>query len=118
MKGLITIAKIIFAVPFIVLGLMHFMAAKDMTGLVPSFVPGGIIWIYITGVALIAAGISFIINRYAKLAGILLAVLLLIFIVTIWLPKFSGGDNEAMISLLKDLGLIGGALLISGVSKN
>ncbi len=118
MKGLTTIAKIIFAVPFIILGLMHFMAAKDMTELVPSFVPGGIIWIYITGVALIAAGISFIINWYTKLAGVLLAVLLLLFIVTIWLPKFSGGDNQAMVSLLKDLGLLGGALIISGVSKN
>lgn len=118
MKGLITIAKIIFAVPFIISGLMHFMAAKDISGMVPPFVPGGIIWIYITGVALIAAGISFIINRYAKLAGVLLAVLLLLFIVTIWLPRLSGGDNGAMISLLKDLGLLGGALLISAVSKN
>src|SRR3989304_6372234 len=113
MKGMsTTVAKIIFAIPFIMFGVFHFLKANAMTGYVPSFIPGGVIWVYITGVALLAAGISFILNKYAKLAGILLAVLLLLFIVTIWLPQVANGEQAALPSLLKDLGLLGGALLV------
>ncbi|PIW70535.1 MAG: DoxX family protein [Ignavibacteriales bacterium CG12_big_fil_rev_8_21_14_0_65_30_8] len=111
-----TVARVIFAIPFLVFGIMHFMKAGDMAGYVPSFIPGGVFWIYLTGLALIAASVSILIQKKAKLACLLLAIMLMIFVLTIHLP---GVFNEAtrqmsMSSMLKDLALCGAALFFSG----
>ncbi len=107
-----TVARWLYALPFGIFGLMHFMMAENMAGMVP--LPGGVIWVYLTGVALIAACISFIIQKQVRLAGLLLALMLIIFVLAIHLPTVMGGDQSAMSSLLKDLALAGGALLIAG----
>ncbi|MFC2137242.1 DoxX family protein [Bacteroidota bacterium] len=113
-----SIIRILFSIPFLAFGIMHLVAGKETAGLIPEFIPWSILWVYATGVALIAAAISFILNKQAKVAGVLLAVLLLLFIVTIWLPKATNGDQMAVSNLLKDIGLMAGALLVSGISKN
>ncbi|MGF1669398.1 MAG: DoxX family protein [Balneolaceae bacterium] len=107
-----TFARWLYAIPFGIFGLMHFMAAGDMAGMVP--LPGGIFWVYLTGAALIAASVSFIIEKQTRLAGLLLALMLAIFAFTIHLPSLMGGDQMAMSSMLKDLALAGAALFIAG----
>lgn len=106
-------AKYIFALPFLVFGAMHLMMADNMAGLVPSYVPGGVLWVYLTGLALVAASLAIIINKMAKLASLLLGVLLLIFALTIHLAAVLGGDQMAMGSFLKDIALAGAALFYS-----
>ncbi len=109
-----SVARIIFAVAMLIFGLMHLMAGADMAGMVPSFFPGGVIWVYITGLGLILAGIAIIIKKMGKLASFLLALMLLIFVLSIHLPAVIGGDQMAMSQVLKDLGLMACALLIAG----
>ena len=46
MNNLINVGRILFALPFAVFGLMHFMAGGDMAGMVPSWGPGGGFWVY------------------------------------------------------------------------
>lgn len=118
MDNLKTIGRIIYAVPFGIFGLMHMMMAGNMTGMVPSWVPGGIIWVYITGMALIAASVSIIIKKQIYIACLLLAGLMGIFVLTIHLPQLMGGDQMAMGGLLKDTISLGGALLIAGLFKD
>jgi len=84
-----------------------------MTGMVPSYLPIPILWVYLTGVALIAAGIAVFINNKAKLALQLLGLMLILFVVMIHLP---GGENS-MPMVLKDLALAGGAWILSGKYK-
>ena len=55
--------RLLFSLPFIVLGSMHFVNGPAMVGLVPSYVPGGIFWVYVTGACLVAAGISLNIGK-------------------------------------------------------
>ena len=117
MDNLKNIGRIVFAVPFAIFGMMHFMAAGDMAGMVPSWVPGGVFWVYLTGLALIAAAVSLIIKKKVFLAAELLALLLIVFVLTIHLPALLGGDMMAMANLLKDMSLAGGALLIAGLFK-
>ena len=110
-----TVARILFGLPFGIFGIMHLMGAETMAGMVP--IPGGVIWIYITGLALLAAAIGIITKKMGKLASLLLALLLLIFILGMHMP---GLGNEAtmqmsMISLLKDMGLMGAALTYAGI---
>jgi len=108
-----TIGRFVFTIPFAFLGLMHFMNAKMMAGMVPSFIPGGIFWVYLIGLALLAASVSFVIEKHTYLAALLTAALMLIFSLTIYLPDLLGGNQMAMPLLLKELGLAGGALLLA-----
>jgi putative oxidoreductase len=110
-----TIARIIFAIPFAVFGLLHLTNADKMAGYVP--VPGGAFWVYLTGVAMIAAAASIITGKWTKVACLSLAGLLLVIIVTMQIPGLFNPQmaQMAMSGLLKDTSLMGGALLIAGM---
>ena len=56
------------------------MYADFVRELVPAYMPVRIFWVYFTGVAMMAAGISFIIRRQVQPAAFLLACMLLLFI--------------------------------------
>ena len=113
-----TVARIIFAIPFGIFGLFHFMNAGDMAGYVPSFIPGGVLWVYLTGLGLVLACVSLLIQKQMRLACLLLAGMLGMFVLTIHVPGIIGGNEIAMPSLLKDLGLAGGALTYAGLAKD
>ena len=108
-----TIARYIFAIPFGIFGLFHFMNASQMAGMVP--IPGGVIWVYLTGVALLAACISIIIQKYTRWACLLLALMLIIFVLTLHLPGvFDEATRQgSMTMLLKDTAMAGGALILA-----
>ena len=114
MDALPTVGKFLFAIPMAVFGALHFMMGAAMAGMVPPFIPGGVIWVYITGVALIAAAAAIVLNKEAVLATRLLGLMLLLFALTIHLPALLGGDQAAMSMLLKDVALAGGAFVLSG----
>jgi putative oxidoreductase len=110
-----TIARIIFAIPFAIFGLLHLTNADKMAGYVP--VPGGAFWVYLTGIAMLAAAVSIISGKLTKIACLSLAALLLVIIVTVQIPGLSNPQmaQMAMSGLLKDTSLMGGALLIAGL---
>lgn len=110
------LAKIFFALIMVFFGVMHFMNADIMSGMVPEYIPGdGKMWIYLTGAALIAAAIAILINKFKTRACYLLALMLLIFVFTIHLqPAMEGNPGQ----LLKDSALAMAALIIgNGASK-
>lgn len=116
------IAIYILAIVMLAFGIYHFLYPKNLMVYVPSYIPGGLVWVYIVGIAFILAAIAFIINRQARLAGYLLAALLFIFVLTIHLPNYmNAGEAEmrqmALISLLKDTALAAFALHIGANAK-
>ncbi len=119
MKHLSTIGRFLFALPFGILGLNHFFMYNYYVGMVSSFIPGGGFTVIITGLALIAACTAIILKRFISLACLLLALLLLIFICTIHIPGLFEPvkANTALIELLKDTALMGGALMIAAMYK-
>jgi len=112
------VGRILFALPFAVFGLFHFMNAGNMTGMIPGWMPLAVFWVYLTGLALIAASVSIIIEKKTRLAGILLGVMLLIFVFTIHIPGIMGGSETAMPNLLKDAALAGAAWYLAGHYEN
>ena len=112
------IGKYLYATPMVIFGLFHFLNASAMAGMVP--IPGGVFWIYLTGLSLILAGVSIIIQKLDEWSSFLLAVLLLVFVLTIHLPGVIAGGEMAqmyMTNLLKDLALAGGALIYLNSKK-
>ena len=88
-----------------------------MSNAIPAFIPGAIFWVYLTGVALILAAISFIINKQVRLAGLLLGTLLLIFALLVHLPGMIHATEDlikwqSMGDLLRDLAMAAGAFYI------
>lgn len=109
------VGRILYALPFAIFGLFHFMNASQMAGMVP--IPGGVFWIYLTGLALLAASISILIEKKTRLACVLLGVMLVIFALSIHLPgviESGGEDAVSMQNMLKDLALAGGAWVLAG----
>ena len=110
------IGRYLYALPFGVFGILHFVNAGQMAGMVP--IPGGVFWVYLTGLAMLAACVSILIERKVRLATILLGILLLVFVLSIHLPAVVGGEMQSsMPSLLKDLALAGGAWFIAGQTE-
>jgi uncharacterized membrane protein len=110
------LACIVFAIIMGIFGIFHLFNASNMVNAVPRWLPGGIIWVYTTGIGFILAAIAILINVQTKLACYLLAGMLLVFIVTIHVPAMMEGDpvskQMAMLMMLKDVGLVMAALLV------
>jgi uncharacterized membrane protein len=117
MKRMTDIGRIIFAIPFAVFGINHFIMKDYYLGMITSFIPLGAYTIILTGIMLIAASISIISKKFVKFSTITLAILLFVFIITIHIPHlFSSTDKTIiLLALLKDISLMGGSLMIAGI---
>ena len=121
-QTLIKAGTIIYALVIAFFGINHFLSGTGLQNTVPRFIPGGIFWVYLTGVALIAAAIAILTGKYTYAAGILLAVFLLTIVLTVHLPAvMSAPDANArrfpISNLLKDAAMGGAALIIAGLSR-
>lgn len=114
------IGRVIYALPFLGFGVGHLTNAGSMASMVPSYIPGGVFWVYFTGGAMVLAALAIITGKQGRAACFGLAVMLLIFIVTIHLPSMSNPQMKmmAMMSLFKDTALLGAALAIAGTFKS
>ena len=114
MKNLAIIGRILFALPFGIMGLNHFLMKDYFLGMMSSFIPGGAYTVLLTGAILILASILIILNFNLKLVCYGIALLLLIFILSIHIPQlYTSNWQIALIELLKDTGLMGGAIMIA-----
>jgi putative oxidoreductase len=113
------LARALFSIPMAVPGAMHLVAASSMVAAVPSWVPGGVFWVYFTGLALLAGAIGIHTKRFAAAAGLGIAALMGIFAFTVHLPMMADEATRqmAMVGFMKDLGLAGGALAIALLSR-
>lgn len=117
MKNITTLGRILFAFPFAIFGINHFLMMDYYVGMLTSFIPLGAYTIILTGIMLIATSISIISKKFVKISTITLAILLFIFIITIHIPHLITDTDKTstLIALLKDISLMGGSLMIAGI---
>jgi len=111
------VGRIVFALPFAVFGTLHLSMGAAMAATVPGWVPGPqIAWVYLTGVAMIASALAIAADRFARVAGLGIAALMGLFVLTVHIPGLRDPAlaQIAMISLLKDTALLGAALMVAG----
>ncbi len=116
-------ATIAFAIIIGIIGIKHFISPDFIAVRTPFFLPDQktlTYLIYIVGGCLLLAAIAFITGLKIRLAGYLLAILFVIFALTVHLPLyFSGGFNNpelafaTFMNIFKDLGLACCSLLIA-----
>ena len=117
------IAIYLMALALLVFGIEHFIHPYDLLIKVPDFLPGGMAWVYIVGVAFILAAISFMTNIWVRTSAYLLAVLLFIFVFTVHLPAYLDTADRAyqqlaFNNLLKDAALAAFALYIASNARH
>lgn len=113
------IAIWILALVMIRFGIYHFEEPRRLLEYVPGNLPGGINSVYLVGGAYILAAIAFISNKFVKIAGYLLAALLIASILMIHLPIYreagmADSRQMALVSILKDTAIAAFALHIAG----
>jgi uncharacterized membrane protein len=94
----------------------HFLAAHDLAGIVPPWLPGSLFWTYFVGAALLAAAISFIAWRHVRWSASLLALLFLIIVATVDLPSLPGHLHERLLWTLtvRETSFAAGAMVLAG----
>lgn len=109
--------RIIYAVIFSIIGINHFINAKEFAKYFPSYIPGSLDIVYIIGFVLLAASACILFNKFVKPICISLSVFLLVVVFAIHLPGLLNIElmRISMINVLKDTGLAGGGLLIAGI---
>ena len=67
---IVALTNLCFAVPLAVFGAEHFSLGKSMLGLVPSYMPWRLFWIYFVGVALVIASLSIATKIQVRWSGL------------------------------------------------
>ena len=79
----LVLGPVFAAVALAIFAAEHFLAARDLSGIVPHWLPGALFWTYFVGAALLAAAISFIAWRYVRWSASLLTLFFLIIVATV-----------------------------------
>jgi len=104
------------AVALAIFAAEHFLAARDLSTIVPRRMPGALFWTYFVGAGLLAAAISLIAWRYVRWSATLLALLFLIIVATIDLPNLREHAQERFFWILtmRESAFAGGAMVLAG----
>ncbi|QEC57344.1 hypothetical protein [Flavisolibacter ginsenosidimutans] len=115
----------IFLLSFVMIffGVQHYLHPDMLITKVPSYLPGGKVWVYVVGTAFILAALSFMLNVWVRTTAYLLALMLLVFVFTIHLPNyFDTADRDyqyqSLMNFLKDLALAAFALYIASNARH
>jgi uncharacterized membrane protein len=83
----IRLARTIFGLALIPVGLSHFFFWQVTLGLVPSWIPVPAFWVALVGVTHLAAGLGMLFGIFPRLAAMLEAGQLVVFAFLVWLPR-------------------------------
>ena len=121
LKKLIPLGTSCYALTIISFSIDHFLYAHEAADYVPAWIPNHVTWLYITGTALLAAGIAILLNRKRKLGAALLGTMILIWVLILHIPRvltagMAGGGGEVSSAFLA-LAYCGIAFVIAGTTK-
>jgi hypothetical protein len=119
--NLVSIGAVLYSIPIVSFGILHFMYGKDVASMVPSWIPYHLFWIYFAGAALIGSGVAIILKIRTRLIAALLGSMIFIWFIILHMPgvidsssaDMSGEVTSAFIALAYS----GTAFVIAGNSK-
>jgi uncharacterized membrane protein len=109
------VGRVFFAIPLAVFGSEHFTFTANVASLVPRWIPAHTFWVYLVGIAFLAAAVSIAVLARARLAAALVGMTLLIFVLTMDLPAAvaNPGNRFFWALALRQLAFSGGAFALA-----
>jgi uncharacterized membrane protein len=92
----VRIARYLFAVWLIPIGLSHFFYVKETVDLIPAWIPFRFSWAYLTGAGHIAAGLGVLFSVIPRLAAMAEAGMLTIITLLVWVPAVFAAPRTRM----------------------
>ena len=118
---LMPFGAILFSIPMISFGILHFLYTKDASTLVPSWVPYPVFWTYLAGIGLIGSGIAIILKIRTGLIAGLLGIIIFIWFIILHIPRViaapSADLGDEIVSAFLALAYSGIAFVIAGAAK-
>ena len=118
-RKLILVSRIVFGVSMVIFGWQHFMYAQFLVGLVQKWLPWHAFWIYFTGTAMMAAGAAIATGILARLAGIWLGIMFVLWFMTLHLPRVLAAihNQDELTSMFVALAFSGISLIFAASTE-
>jgi uncharacterized membrane protein len=109
---LVTFGPLLFGIAVAVFGADHFVTARFVASIIPSWIPWRLFWAYFVGVGLIAGALSLATTIRWRLAAASFALMFLIFELTMHIPNLIAVPHSKarLTLLLRDMPLLAGCL--------
>jgi len=116
---LILFGRLLFGISTILFGVQHFMYATFLATLVMPWLPAHLFWIYFTGASMVAAGLAIATGIQARLAGILLGIMFLLWVLLLHAPRVFANlhNQDELTSLFVALAFSGSSFIFAGGVK-
>jgi uncharacterized membrane protein len=82
----VRLARILFAVSLLPIGLSHIVYVKETAALVPAWLPYRVGWAYLTGAGQIASGLGVLFSILPRMAAYAEASMISLFTLLVWAP--------------------------------
>jgi uncharacterized membrane protein len=92
----IRLARILFAVSLIPIGLSHLVYVKETVELVPAWLPYRVGWAYLTGAGQIACGLGVLFSIAPRVAATAEACMISLFTILVWGPAIAAAPNTRL----------------------
>jgi uncharacterized membrane protein len=92
----VRIARILFAVSLVPIGLSHILYVKQTADFVPAWLPYRIGWAYVTGVGQIACGLGVLFSIFPRVAARVEAGMISLFALLVWGPTILAAPTTRM----------------------
>jgi uncharacterized membrane protein len=108
--------RLFLAIPMGVFGTEHLTNTADIANIVPRWMPAHPFWVYLVGIALIAAALSITVKIPSRLAATLPRIMLCLFVVLIHIPNILAHPSDRFVWTvgLRDIAFSGGAFAFAG----
>jgi uncharacterized membrane protein len=106
-----------FAIPLAVFGAEHLSNPQGLLTLVPLYMPWRMFWVYLVGLALIAASLSIATKRYVRWSGLLFGIMMFTFVAMMDIPAaVADGDRISWTLALREAAFGGAGWILAGTA--
>lgn len=110
------VARYCFAGCLLIFCILHFVYTGYVASVIPAWIPGHVVWAYVTGLAFLAAGLSITTGVLAPLGASLLATMFGLWVILLHTPRVvaASGNHGEWTSLIVALGMCGSSWIVAG----
>jgi uncharacterized membrane protein len=107
-------ARLLFVISLPMIGLSHFVYAKQTVAFIPTWLPWHYGWAYLTGAGSIAASLGVLFAIWPRLAATLEAAMLSVITLLVWLPGvITAPGNDSVTPFLMSTAIACGAWAVA-----